>query len=160
MGIVVRAVQAADAEAVIRLRAALWPDTPLDEHARKVALVLEGKPQSTLPLAILVAVDERGEALGFVEVGLRSHADGCDATTPVGYLEGWFARPEDRRRGVGGALVDAAEAWACARGAREFDSDTWIDNKDSVRAHLALGFEVVDRCVNFRKELTQDGGRS
>jgi aminoglycoside 6'-N-acetyltransferase I len=32
-------------------------------------------------------------------------------------------------------------------------SDTWQDNVDSQRAHEALGFEVVDRCVNYRKVL-------
>jgi len=32
-------------------------------------------------------------------------------------------------------------------------SDTWIDNEASQRAHEALAFEVVDRCVHFRKAL-------
>ncbi len=32
-------------------------------------------------------------------------------------------------------------------------SDTWIDHIPSQKAHEALGFEVVDRCVNFRKRL-------
>jgi aminoglycoside 6'-N-acetyltransferase I len=31
--------------------------------------------------------------------------------------------------------------------------DTWLDNVDSQRAHRVLGFEVVDRCVNYRKNL-------
>ena len=30
-------------------------------------------------------------------------------------------------------------------------SDTWSDNGPSARAHEALGFEIVDRCINFRK---------
>jgi aminoglycoside 6'-N-acetyltransferase I len=33
-------------------------------------------------------------------------------------------------------------------------SDTWIDREESQRAHEALGFEVVDRCVNYFKRLT------
>jgi hypothetical protein len=28
-----------------------------------------------------------------------------------------------------------------------------IENSDSHKAHEALGFEVVDRCVHYRKEL-------
>jgi len=32
-------------------------------------------------------------------------------------------------------------------------SDTWIDHEDSQLAHRALGFEIVDRCVHFRKSL-------
>jgi aminoglycoside 6'-N-acetyltransferase I len=32
-------------------------------------------------------------------------------------------------------------------------SDTWLDALDSQQAHEALGFEVVDRCVHYRKNL-------
>ena len=151
MDVLVRPLEPRDAQAVVRLRVALWPG-PAEEHAAEIAALLSGSPRSTLPLTTLVAVEE-DEVLGFAEVGLRSHADGCDATRPVGYLEGWFVRPESRRRGVGRALLAAAEAWARGQGAREFASDTWATNEDSVRAHIALGFEVVDRCVNFRKPL-------
>jgi len=34
--------------------------------------------------------------VGFLEVGLRSHADGCDPAQPVGYVEGWFVAPDHR----------------------------------------------------------------
>jgi len=47
----------------------------------------------------------------------------------------------------------AAEEWARAQGCAEIASDTWIDNVLSQRAHDALGFEIVDRCVNYRKRL-------
>ena len=47
----------------------------------------------------------------------------------------------------------AAEAWSREQGASELASDTWLDNAGSQRAHEALGFEVVDRCVNYRKPL-------
>lgn len=156
-GLRVRPLERDDVEAVARLRAALWPDAPQDDLAREVVDLVDGRPRSTLPVTTLVAVDDaRGEVLGFADVGLRSHADGCDPVRPVGFLEGWFVRDDARRRGVGRALVAAAEAWARAQGAREMASDTWVDNEASVRAHLALGFEVVDRCVNFRKPLGDD----
>jgi len=35
----------------------------------------------------------------------------------------------------------------------EMASDTWIDHEESQLAHAALGFDVVDRCVHFRKQL-------
>jgi len=47
----------------------------------------------------------------------------------------------------------SAEDWARAHGAREMASDALINNDRSQRAHAALGFEVVDRCVHFRKAL-------
>jgi aminoglycoside 6'-N-acetyltransferase I len=32
-------------------------------------------------------------------------------------------------------------------------SDATIDNAPSRRAHEALGYEIVDRCIHFRKTL-------
>ena len=132
--------------------AGVWPDGTLAEHAAEVAALVAGHPRSTLPQATFCA-EEEGELIGFLEVGLRSHADGCDPARPCGFLEGWFVAPDHTRRGVGRARVKRAEDWARAQGARELASDTWLDNHGGQRAHEALGFEVVDRCVNYRKRL-------
>ncbi len=103
----------------------------------------------------MVLVAERGDRslAGFVEVDLRSHADGCDPSIPVGYVEGWYVSEQDRRQRIGAQLIAAAEDWARAQGCVEMASDTWIDREISQRAHEALGFEVVDRCVHYRKTL-------
>jgi aminoglycoside 6'-N-acetyltransferase I len=148
----IRSAIPSDLPTVTRLCAALWPDEPVAEHEAHAASILSGMPASTTPLALIVAEVE-GHVVGFIEVGLRSHADGCDTRYPVGFIEGWYVQPEYQRRSVGRALMAAAEEWARAQGARELGSDTWIDNEPSQRAHEALGFEVVDRCVNFRKSL-------
>jgi predicted GNAT superfamily acetyltransferase len=147
---VIRLATLDDLAAVLALAGALWPDQPAEEHLRAV---LAGRPRSTLPLVVFLAFD--GDvAICFVEVGLRSHADGCDDARPVGFLEGWYVAPSHRRAGVGGALVAAAEAWARGQGCVEMASDTWLDADLSRQAHVALGYEVVDRCVHFRKALT------
>ena len=66
----------------------LWPDESPRGHASHIRGILRGKPRSTLPLTLFVA--EAGRRLiGFVEVGLRSHANGCDGVRAVGFLEGW-----------------------------------------------------------------------
>jgi len=150
--LLVRNAIPADCQALARLLHRLWPDSSIEEHAGELARLLAGEALSTLPSVILVA-ESQGEIVGFVEAGLRSHADGCDATRPVGYLEGWYVAPEWRRRKVGARLLAEAEAWAREQGCCEMASDTWLDNVDSQRAHQALGFEVVDRCVNYRKNL-------
>jgi aminoglycoside 6'-N-acetyltransferase I len=135
------------------MRHALWPDDSVEEHGAELARILGGAPYGTLPWVLLIAEIGDGEIVGFLEAGLRSTADGCDPARPVGYIEGWYVAPEWRRRQVGAALVAEAEAWARAQGCREMASDTWIDNVDSQHAHEALGYEVVDRCVNYRKAL-------
>lgn len=142
-----------DCSAVLRMMQALWPDGSAADHAAEIAPILAGKPPGTLPVVILVAEGEDGALIGFLEASLRSHADGCDTRRPVGFIEGWFVREDHRRKGVGSQLVAAAEDWARSQGCIEMASDTWIDDDVSVLSHEALGYEVVDRCVHFRKAL-------
>jgi aminoglycoside 6'-N-acetyltransferase I len=123
------------------------------EHLQEVDVFLRNGTSGNLPAAILVAHDEKDALLGFLEVGLRSHADGCDPAWPVGFVEGWFVGEKFRNQGVGRELMRSAEDWARAHGAREMASDALINNDRSQRAHAALGFEVVDRCMHFRKAL-------
>ncbi len=142
-----------DASEIAELCALLWPDVSAEEHRTERQAILTSGVCGNLPIAIFVARDESGTMQGFVEVGMRSHADGCDPAQPVGYIEGWFVREPVRRQGLGMALVREAERWARERGCKEMASDAWIDHEDSHRAHAAAGFEVVDRCVHFRKTL-------
>ena len=106
-----------------------------------------------MPIAVLVAEAGSDGVVGFVEVDLRSHADGCDPAQAVGYVEGWYVTEEYRRSGVGARLMAAAEEWARSFGCREMGSDAVIENEVSLSAHVALGYEVVDRCVHFRKAI-------
>lgn len=149
----VRAAVVSDCDQLSRLWEALWPESSADEHAREIAPLLAGKPAGTLPLLILVAEAAGGKLAGFLEVGLRSHADGCDPQHPVGFLEGWFVAEHYRRKGIGARLLAAAEEWARNQGCIEMASDTWVDHPVSQRVHEALRFEVVDRCVHYRKPL-------
>jgi len=106
-----------------------------------------------MPLTIFVAEANDGKLLGFLEVDLRSHADGCDPSQPVGYIEGWYVAEDHRHCGVGKKLLAEAENWARTHKCVEMASDAIIDNELSQRAHEALGYEVVDRCVHYRKRL-------
>lgn len=132
---------------------ALWPDAAPEQHAADAAPILAGDPPGSLPAVFFLAETATGEIAGFIEAGLRSHADGCDPSHSVGFVEGWFVKAEYRRRKIGSLLLKEAEAWARCHGCREMASDTWIDHTDSQGAHEALGFEVVDRCVHYRKLL-------
>jgi aminoglycoside 6'-N-acetyltransferase I len=149
----IRPAQGADLVELAQMRALLWPDGSLEEHRNELLLAFSGNTVSTLPTTTFVAVDEDGALMGFLEAGLRSHADGCDIARPVGFVEGWFVHDAFRCRGVGKTLMRTAEEWARSHGCREMASDALIDNGSSIDAHKALGFEVVDRCVHFRKSL-------
>jgi aminoglycoside 6'-N-acetyltransferase I len=153
MQICIRQARPADRDQLARLREALWPTTSASEHARELEPILAGHMPGAMPLVNFVAEIADDILIGFAEVDLRSHADGCDPRHPVGYLEGWYVREEHRRGGIGRRLLCAAEDWARSYDCVEMASDTWIDNARSQMCHEALGFEVVDRCVHYRKRL-------
>jgi aminoglycoside 6'-N-acetyltransferase I len=149
----VRQANRSNQNELAKMRALLWPEASTEEHRKDIESVLRFRMHGTLPMTILVSVDEGGALTGFIEVGLRSHADGCDPARPVGFVEGWFVHQASRKQGIGSALMRSAESWARKQGCQEMASDTWIDDETSLRSHQALGFEVVDRCVHFRKPL-------
>jgi aminoglycoside 6'-N-acetyltransferase I len=149
----IRAARSTDASEISRLCALLWPDGSVEEHLREVEQKIASAKSGTLPVALLVADDSGGGLGGFIEVGMRSHADGCDTAQHVGYIEGWYVREAHRGTGVGRELMRAAEDWSREQGSKEIASDALIDNLPSQEAHSALGFEVVDRCVHYKKAL-------
>lgn len=149
----IREARPTDRNDLAAMRVLLWPESSFEEQSNELDTVLSTGMSGTLPAIILVAQETNGALTGFLEVGLRSHADGCDTARPVGFVEGWFVRPEARDRGVGRELMRAAEDWCRKKGCLEIASDALIENHGSQLAHSALGFEVVDRCVHFRKPL-------
>jgi aminoglycoside 6'-N-acetyltransferase I len=151
--LVIRLAKLQDAAKLAEMCHYLWPDASTAEHAQDLAPLLAGESAGALPCVVLIAEQRGGRVVGFVEVGLRSHADGCDPSHPVGFIEGWYVAPEYRRKKIGTKLLAAAEEWAQSQGCTEMASDTWLDALDSQSAHEALGYELVDRCVHYRKHL-------
>jgi len=144
----IRPYRPADRDEWIRMRVALWPDEMRDADLDVEADAWLTRPDSV----VLVAERPGGGVAGFAELGERVYAEGC-TTSPVAFLEGWYVDADVRRQRVGAELVRAAEAWARGRGYKEMGSNTQLENVDSQRAHAALGFEEVERLVEFRKSL-------
>jgi aminoglycoside 6'-N-acetyltransferase I len=51
-------------------------------------------------------------------------------------------------------IVQFIERWAADAGCTEFASDATLDNVQSHRMHLALGFRQMQRVVYFKRLLT------
>ena len=151
----IRPARLSDLNQLAALCEALWPESSATEHAQELRLILGDKPALvlTMPLIIFVAEANGGTLAGFLEVDLRSHADGCNPSRPVGYIEGWYVTEDHRQCGIGRKLLAKAEDWARSHKCVEMASDALIDNEPSQRSHEALGYEVVDRCVHYRKRL-------
>jgi aminoglycoside 6'-N-acetyltransferase I len=131
------------------MREQLWPGSR-DSHASDIDRFLSG--QSREPLAVLIAKEDSGEPLGFVELSIRAYAEGC-TTDHVAFVEGWFVVSSARGRGVGRALIEASEQWARSQGCVELASNTPADNTGSIAAHRALGFVDEGVVRSFRKTL-------
>ncbi|MGQ9521157.1 MAG: holo-ACP synthase [Anaerolineae bacterium] len=145
----IRPLHPTETEQWLRLRQKLWPDVPIPAHLAEMEAMLADSEQ----YAIFVSADDEGHLSGFVEISLRSHTEGC-TSRPVGYIEGWFVDESARGRGIGRALIEAAEEWSRARGCRELASDVDIRNEAGQQAHRALGFEEVGRNVHYRRAIS------
>jgi aminoglycoside 6'-N-acetyltransferase I len=138
-------------EGWLDLRQQLWPHCTREGHLSEISSFC-ARPDS---FAQFVAYTDSGQAIGFIEIAVRTdYVNGTDSS-PVAFLEGIYVVPEARRLVTARALVAAAERWAINRGCREFASDAAVENETSHAMHHALGFQETERVVFFRKLLTR-----
>ena len=142
----VRVATAKDIDVWVKLRLKLWPHPSVEEHQKEVPEEL-ANPERECFLAF-----DGDKAIGFAELSLRSVVDGC-YSSPVAYLEGLYVEPEYQGQGVGRKLVESGGQWGLTKGCSEMGSDAEVENQRSIDVHLKLGFEEVDRVVQFKKDL-------
>lgn len=147
MTLEIRRANSDDKSEWLRMRLLLWPEVEAPELMAEMERILED-PQTP----VFVIQRSEGGLAGFIETGSRKYADGC-ITAPVGYIEGWFVDEDLRGLGWGHKLVRVAEDWARSQGFKEMASDTWLENEVSIKAHLAMGYEEVERLIHFAKTL-------
>ena len=140
-------MQASDIDGLVDLALALWPDHSREELAEEYAQLLKAED------AAIFGCREGDHWAAFAQCQLRwDYVEGCE-TSPVGYLEGVFVREHLRGRGVARALLQQCQTWAREKGCREFASDCELSNEDSLRFHLATGFQEAGRIICFTKRL-------
>jgi len=128
---------------------ALWSDNTME------AMLVE-RESGELPNEYLYFVEI--EAVAFMSLSLRhDYVEGTDSS-PVGYLEGIYVKPDFRGRGIASALVDFAKEWAISQGCSELASDCELDNEDSRLFHNNIGFEEANRIICFTMDLKKHEG--
>ncbi len=136
-----------DAGVLAALAVRMWTDNDpaiLEEEFRELT-------QNDEAACFIKYVGE--EPVAFAQCQLRhDYVEGTDSS-PVGYLEGVFVEEGYRGQGYASELLAACEEWAKEKGCTEFASDCELDNADSLRFHLATGFEEANRIICFKKRL-------
>jgi len=140
-----------DYPAWIAMRRQLWHDQDPAEMAREAYEMPTWDP----PCVEFLAEAPDGQLVGFIEVGIRSLAEGCPQG-PTAYIEGVFVEQHARRLAVANQLLAVAEQWAIDRGFSHLGSDARLHNDVSHSWHRAAGFAEIERIVAFAKPLARN----
>lgn len=126
----------------------LWPDYDPNELTQIVTEGLQSQKYRRL-----LCKNESGLYVGFIDLSLRHDYVEGSSTSPVGYIEGIFVKPEYRNQGVAKFMVAQGENWVKQSGCAEIASDTSITNVDSQNFHARLGFDKREIIVHFIKKI-------
>ena len=143
----IRRARIEDAKALADLAIQMWTDHDLQDLTEEFRQLVMNEDA----VCFIKYADDR--PIAFAQCQLRhDYVEGTERS-PVGYLEGVFVSEGYRRKGYAGELLSECEKWAKEKGCTEFASDCELDNMDSLRFHMAFGFEETNQIICFRKDL-------
>ena len=143
----IKRAKAEDAGVLAALAIQLWTEHESDKLTEEFSALLKNEEA-----ACFLKYDGK-RPVAFAQCQLRhDYVEGTEHS-PVGYLEGLFVAKEHRRKGYAAQLLAECERWAKEKGCSEFASDCQLDNVDSLRFHIALGFQEAARIICFKKDL-------
>jgi GNAT superfamily N-acetyltransferase len=134
---------------VARLSAELGYPAVAKEIASRFA-GLSGRPAG----AVFVAETSHGEVIGWIHVS----EDATLTDGPIAEIRGLVVDSRTRGRGVGRALVDAAENWAGSRGYPRVRVRSRVVREDAHRFYASAGYSIAKTQHVFDK-LLPTGGR-
>ncbi len=141
----IRAMAAADAEAVADLAAQLGYPTDPDAMAVRIGQVGSIGDR----VALLVAVDDADRPLAWTHVELRDTLVAEPAAQLIALVVGDGAR----NMGVGRDLLAAAETWAAGHGSRALLVATRVTRNDAHRFYRREGYALNKTSHVFEKPL-------
>ena len=143
----IKEAKKADSAVLAELALQLWPDHSLSGLRNEFEKLTDAEDSACF-------IKYAGEKpVGFAQCQLRrDYVEGTE-TSPVGYLEGIFVLEEYRLRGYAKELLSSCEKWSKEKLCSEFASDCELENTDSLKFHIAAGFEEANRIICFKKKL-------
>jgi aminoglycoside 6'-N-acetyltransferase I len=132
----------------VTLALALWPyETAQDMQDLFLKRIPSNKDKTIL------CRDDNSEVIAFIDLSIREEYVEGSSSSPVGYVEGIYVKPEYRKQGIARELLRLGEEWSRAHGCTEYASDTEIENVESQAFHLRAGFEEAHTIVHFIKRI-------
>ena len=131
----------------LKMGLALWPDNSEEELREDFSDLLSSDNEESFIFRI------EDEYVGFINLSVRSDYVEGSNSSPVGYVEGIYVRPEYRCQGIGKRLLEAGEQWALKKGCNEMGSDCELHNTISYDFHMKAGFSEANRIISFIKDI-------
>ena len=132
----------------LEMALALWPhESKEDMESLFHTLFISENDQ------MLICKTDEGIAAGFANISIRKDYVEGSNSSPVGYIEGIYVKPEFRKKGIAKKFVELAEDWSREKGCTELGSDTELENIESQKFHRHIGFDGESRIVHFIKSI-------
>ena len=125
------------------LALALWPNNEKDLIKSDLVYII-----GHLNNRVLLAKSDE-EYIGFIHMSIRSgFVEGAD-TTPVGYIEGVYVKPDYRRKGVAKELYHAGLEWLKSEKCSQIGADIGINDNMCPDFYIGMGYKEANRIICY-----------
>lgn len=136
-----------NAKEIALLAIKIWHSNTVNELEKEFENIINSTNQSCF-----IKINNN-QVIAFAQCGLRNdYVEGTESS-PVGYLEGIFVLDEYRHQGIAKELLRECENWSKEKGCKEFASDCEITNEESLNFHIAMGFDIANKIICFKKNI-------
>ena len=133
-----------------RMRHELYGELSAQFHEAEMELIFSSKEATCF-----IGLSESGAAVAMLEVSLRNFVDGC-LGGPVGYIEGIYVTPLERKQGYAGELIEFATSWFRSKGCRDMAADAELANLIAQDFLTRAGFDETYRVVEYKRSLGRE----
>ncbi|UII32444.1 GNAT family N-acetyltransferase [Fulvivirga ulvae] len=131
-------------EPLTQLVLKLWTECNYQEEFDNCQQILYSDDQT----AFLVK-DGEADYVAFIMLSVRKdYVEGTESS-PVGYVEGIYVRPEYRRSGIAKGLMETGKTWCKNKDCKEMASDAELHNITSQKFHEYCGYSETNRIVCY-----------
>ncbi|MGA4720012.1 aminoglycoside 6'-N-acetyltransferase [Fictibacillus nanhaiensis] len=134
-------------DSLTELALALWPDNKFNELRKEFKQILDSEKDK------VIVYLNHAEPIAFIHVSIRSDYVEGSQSSPTGFVEGIYVKPDYRRKGISNKLIAEGESWLKTKGCKQIGSDIELSNDTSYHFHTSVGFKEANRLIAFIKDI-------